>query len=130
MAFLVDVGIELPIPPPLLIPSVVSMLADALCKHYPTGIMAFHISERETHYVQSGNYIQSGSPTSAVYHMNKSAGAILGLCFFVDRCAIIEVKAAKLQTSRIEPMRRWLARAVTSVHMHVRQSYNLCEWYN
>ena len=97
------------------------MLADALCKHYPTGIMAFHLSERETHYVQSGNYIQTGSPASAVYHMNKSAGAILGLCFLADRCGIIEVKAAELQTSRIGSMRHWLARAVASVHIHLRE---------
>ena len=107
------------------------MLADALCKHYPTGIMAFHLSERETHFVQSGNYIQTGSPASAVYHMNKSAGAILGLCFLADRCGIIEVKAAELQTSRIVPMRRWLARAVESVHKRLRELYDeaYCSYY-
>ena len=86
------------------------MLADALCKHYPTGILAFHLSEKETHYVQAVNYIQTGSPVSAIYHLNRSAGAILGICFFADRCGIIEVKAAELQTSQIVSMRRWLAR--------------------
>ena len=104
------------------------MLAHTLCKRYPMGILAFHLSEMETHYVQTGNYIQTGSPASAVYHMNKNAGAIFGMCFCGDRCGIIEVKAAQLQTSRMDAMRYWLSRGVESVHNQLRELYAEAYW--
>ena len=104
------------------------MLAHTLSKRYPMGILAFHLSEMETHYVQAGNYIQTGSPGSAIYHLNKNAGAIFGMCFYGDRCGIIEVKAAQLQTSRIDAKRYWLSRGVKSVYNHLREQYAGAYW--
>ncbi len=104
------------------------MLAHTLCKRYPMGILALHLTEKETHYVQTGNYIQTGSPASAIYQMNKYAGAIFGICFHGERCGILEVKAGRLQTSRMDSMRKWLARGVERVHSHLCEQYEEAYW--